>query len=734
MLLGSLLCLSSIDVFSQNDILSNSRFSAVLLRDSLVLNPNEYIFNSLTLINHSSEILDLGLRIELPKGFSLLSPLASYTRIGPGQTNGIPIRIRADQNVLGGKSYIIKVTIEDPITGDKIPRIIIAELNLKTDWRASLVNPVSYTSDKESLPDFKILLANNGNRTELFDFSLESEIRLSLPSKGNQVLLRPGQDTLINVSVRSRNLEQINAEVKVIIQARNGQKILYQKLYIVSSEYKAHSFNRYYAPIEIGWQRVNLAKGVSASQLFSAFGNLQLDNKKDISIRTQINLIDGEYDKFNSYFLGRLSTRFAEYEVGNIDDFMYSQINGIGSRVTFRKNNQSYQAFALKSQFHEGNISGLRQHLILSDQSKIETEALFKQNKETGLSSFFAAHSYNLNFSTNGKFTVKAGYSIEKANSIGNLEKGSLAGYSFYLSNNRAVIYSNVQYFSKWFPGLNRGMFTQNHDFKVNVGLLKIGGYGTYLNRSPQVYSLDYSESYQASSNKSSSYGFQIGVKLGNNSLLFKGGNTYQYQGSSFYLNNSEGFVNPVIKGTKLSLNYYFSNSRANHYVSLNAINSKVDKEVVSDGHIESYNIQMNGRMKSFSYSMRYDIGPSYYFDYLYLYRTGISSSRKQMSIFWHAKDKKMLQNRLSLNYIDMSAFSTKSLMLRNNIDIHNSEKGWRFGLNSSVNLLKIKAVPFISFSVSKVLNMPVPFLKRYNNLWIFRVKMGHLFRVKVSQ
>ncbi len=621
--------------------------------------------------------------------------------------------------MVGGLTYPIKVSVEDAITGDKIDRFIIAQLNLKTNWRAKLVKPVTYTLDKEHLPDFEIQLINNCHRTELFEISLDANIRLSLASKGNHILLRPGRDTLIKVSVRSRNIEQINEDVKVIVKARNGIKVLYQKLYIVSNEYKAHEFNRYYAPLEIGWQGINLARGSAVSQLLSAYGTLKLDNNKDFSIRTQLNFIDGEYDKYNSNYFGKLTTRNAVVEVGNIDDFMYSQIMGIGSRVILRRQKNSYEAFAMKSQFHAGNLSGLRHQVILTDKSNIETEALFEQNKETGISSFFAAHSYNLSFSSNGKLKIKAGYSAEKAKSIGNLEKGSLVGYSFVYANKRAMIYSNVQYFSKWFPGFNRGMISQNYDLRFNLGHLKIGGYCNQLIRTPQVYNLDYSDSYQINSNVSKDYGLQLGLKVGKSNLLLKGGNTYQFQGTSIYKKSNESLVNHEIKGKELILSYNFNNSRANHFISVSAISSSVDEEIKSDGQIESYNVQMNGRYKAFSYSMKYDRGPNYYFDYMYLQRTGMSPIRKQMSIFWHSINNKLVQNRVSLNYFDMSVLTSKSLLIRDNLDLHVSEKGWRFGINASFNLLNIKATPFVSLSLTKALNVPVPFLKRYNNLTV---------------
>jgi hypothetical protein len=83
-LFGSLLLLGSFDVLSQNDFFPSSRFTADLLRDSFVLNPNDFVFNSLTLINYTNENLYLGVKIELPKGFELLSPLRSYIHINPG--------------------------------------------------------------------------------------------------------------------------------------------------------------------------------------------------------------------------------------------------------------------------------------------------------------------------------------------------------------------------------------------------------------------------------------------------------------------------------------------------------------------------------------------------------------------------------------------------------------------------------------------------------------------------
>ncbi len=345
MLLGSIPFLYAAQVSAQNGFTSTNRFSANLLKDSLSLNPGQYGFNSLTILNHTGERLDIGLKIDLPSGWSLMRNLASYAQVLGGQSTTIPFRIKTAKNVIGGKIYPLRITIEDPVTGEKVFKIIEVKLLQKTDWRASLTEPTSYTSDQESLPEFGIKISNRGNRTELFDITFDAHVRLTMPSSGTQVLLKPGKDTLLNVGIRSRNLEQINEEIVVFIQARNAQKVLHQRINIISDEYKAHEFNNYYMPINVRWQGVNIAPGSAATQLFSAYGNIQLDNRKSLSFRTRLNFINGKYNKLNSYFLARYVAKRTELEIGNIQDFVYSQINGIGGRFRFRDKNKSYEVF-----------------------------------------------------------------------------------------------------------------------------------------------------------------------------------------------------------------------------------------------------------------------------------------------------------------------------------------------------------------------------------------------------
>ncbi len=317
----------------------------------------------------------------------------------------------------------------------------------------------------------------------------------------------------------------------------------------------------------------------------------------------------------------------------------------------------------------------------------------------------------------NGRLVIKGGYSGEKAQKIGDIQKGFLAGYSFNAVRRNLSIHSNVQYHSKWFPGMNRGMNYQNHDITMNLGPVKVGGFGTILNRKPQIYNADFSDSYQIDANKSSDYGLQIGAKVGSGNLLIKAGNTFQYQGSTLNTSEIETLDNPTVQGQKLTVNYFLNNNKTDQFISLNASRAGFDTEQGGSQKINAYSALVNGRFKSFGYTLKYELGPNYYFDYLFLARTGQSQDRRQMTVYYNSKQDKIAQNRLSLNYFEVSTSSNKSLMVRNDLDFDFPKKRWSFGIRASLNILRIKETPFLGLSFSKVLDVPIPFMKRYNNL-----------------
>ena len=696
----------------------NTTFSAHFLNDTAAFELGKFGFNSLIISNNSAEEVYLRLQIDLPNGWDLLRDPQSTIRLAPFEQQIIPVRVRMGQKVYGGKVYLVKASLEDMTTGISLLSHFSVSLQQNPEWNARLLQERIFAGEDEGLPNFSFVISNSGNKALLFDFTLESELRLTLPSEGNQFILAPGEDSVVTIGIRSRMLNQTRDKIRIEISSGIKVVRLDQEILIISNTVKIHDKNRFLANSYFQLGAINALR-----PHFSFFTDLRtevnFDKGRFLKLRARTFVNRGNVSLQNSNYTLQYETSNAGITLGSLHDFVYSQINGFGFRSNLKTNRQRFELFGVESIWHEGVDVGFRHDLKSGKNTNLHAEALYTRDLDNGMDYALAVENFKWNIDNKTTLQLKGGGSLSKLNSVDKNFNGYTVGYSF-VSRKRA--YSVNSYFNKssgWFPGMNRGTESHNHDLLLYKGVFGLGAYGFLMTRKPVLFTNSFTSYKEVLFSRNYEYGVQTQVRAGRSNFLLKAGVPYLYQ-KSLGTNLEETIINPEIHGKKISLDYRFNSSKyTQQYLLSYEVNSlsEVGGSVVND--FESINLQMRGKLQSLGYQVRLQKGPTYFFDYLFFIRTGTPVFRQQYSMFWASRSDKNVRLNLAANYSEMKGALFNSLYLTSDLEFDIPSRDFNFRLSVNGNILGTNEVPLVSVALIKKFTSAVPFFKKYSTLTI---------------
>lgn len=678
-----------------------------LLKDSINLSPGQFGFNALSITNFGSADMSFGGKAILPSGWTLLKEFPNHIFVKAGQTISIPLRIRSSTNTYGGIKYPITIEIFDPQSGVTTKSFFNCHITENTSWKAELLEPTKFVSDAETLPDFSFKIENNGNRIEGFDIDFQSGFNLTVPSEGFQLFLKPGTDTTITIGIRSRTLDQLSDQVKIHLRARNTNRVLIQKIFIVTDLYIPRESIRYSLPMDFQWSGSNILRGDRYFQSIDFNTYFNFKNDKRISFRYRSLAIGRGNAVANTFLELNYSFNKGILSFGNFQDLQIVLLDGIGANLEYRTTKNSFGAFALKGRIANDYTLGLKLETKLKKDFTLSHQGLYITNLQTKLTNAMAMHELSNYKSISSNFKITGGYSYEQSNLFNHSEIGYTVGTQLNKELNWVSIRSNFNAFSTYFPGINRGLTYHNHDLRFKLGRFFVGAYGNQVFRKPGVFNFDFTEVSPLFAIKNEEYGFQFGVKGSRLNLL---GRVLQVGQLQFREEN------PPMTGSKASLNLFTSNSKIQQYYQIYALKSTFGNENNETQNL-TYGSFINLRYKGFGINSKFDYGPNFYFDFLYYARTGNMPIRNQHSIYFQNQKGKYLRNRTSLHYFSISQNTKANLQLSNDTYIDIPKFGLNLNLSVATNLMEINEYPIFSISVNKTLNIPIPFFKKYNTL-----------------
>ncbi len=678
-----------------------------LLKDTMYIKAGQFVFNSLSITNLGTTDQTLGLRIELPKGWSLMNNIPTDVTLSPGNTSNVTFRIRANGKVFSNIRYTIRVIVDDPTTGKSSSKYIFAYVSEYSNWQAAVIGGTSYATEFENLPSFKLKISNFGNRNEGFEIKFDSKIRLSVPSEGLQVILKPGTDTLITIGVRSRYLNQISDRIKIDINSRSEQKTIFHNVHFLSEVYEARPEKFNIAPISLRLNSSNLFNLNQSFYYLDADSYISFENDFAVSFRFRTNGNSANNNIFGNYQQYGFHFKKLSLQVGTQQDFTYNQIYGNGIRLNYRTKRSFQELLLSKGIAADVNSIGLKQEFNLGKGQDLITETQINNNKTTKVDNFFSLIHFNNQQYEKLKYGIKVGITQENQNNI-NKNIGPTGGYNLTYNLPRLNLESSLNYYSRYFPGVFRGQLFQSHQLLFKNKKMGFGANYTQINKNPAIFDANFNELKD-----------YLNINLEEKSVFIRRGSPF----SMITLKYSEGtqrqiFVNKnEMIGNKIVTNYFFKKNEFVHNLQLSLNNNTYGTSDTTLNNIKSLSAIYRGNWKRLQVNARYERGPTYIFDFQYLKQTGNAVERQQLNVNYHFAKKSNFKWYSGLNYFNFSTKFKPNINLQTNLYFETPKMGLSYNCSFSQNIINLKSQPYLSISIQKDLNIPIPFYKKYKSV-----------------
>ena len=284
-----------------NDTITANRNT--VLKDTVVMSFLKYkishsadssIFNVLKIINYKKNKFDGLIETKLPEGWHGIGLPMGKVSIEPGDSFFIPFRLIEPNKVYGGQAYVITSFLKS--NKEKYFGTFFIDVPIKDDWFMKVNSNTIYFNELYDLKDFKILLSNKGNVSELIKLTFESGKLLNLIGFNElnnfvYISLPAGSDTTLNYNVSYKKdlnnnesyLDNIERETTLRVIASNGktkrETIQFRKV----RSYFVLQKNQSQSPLNFNLQVGDL---LSSSQPFifgSVYGSILFTKKRELS-------------------------------------------------------------------------------------------------------------------------------------------------------------------------------------------------------------------------------------------------------------------------------------------------------------------------------------------------------------------------------------------------------------------------------------------------------------------
>ena len=711
-------CYSFCSFFIKNDAkgqqnIGIEKFSVQILNDTVSIKTGQFAFNSFTINNTSNQNITLGVRFELPTNWNLVTIPNASIEIKRGDFQSFPFRISPSRQALGDLNYPIRIILKNPLTGNEVTTLFFIKIKQNTLWKASLINSDLIIQEKDSLSNFQIKIKNNGNKRDLFEISAKSDLRLSIPSSGTQVMLWPGKDTTLKVYVASRFKTTKTNTVTFFIKAKNETLMLIGNVYFTSETLIGNKSKFGSIPIDLEFVNNNSFSGFPGFSFFNINGNYLINKDRFIHFMARSNLFNSDYSVNSHFYSLEYTSKKFELNLGTQNMFFNYQINGIGAKMAFKNSkHNSIEVFGLKSQISNAEIAGFKHENRKNESRIFSTNSLVVKDHDKDQLTFFSVHNIEKKFSSSKLISFTTGYGSEKQDSIKKFDMGYMVGYRIETKFKLAQIQSTFQYFSSKYPGVFSGVKNGSHFINIRDEKKFINLYSESNSRM-QFFNEELNHPLQETFD-SQEHGLRIGLnrkeKIGSVGVAL----INQYQ-------KNLGFS--MMNGYKSTMNIGINKSNFSQTLVFNFLKTRL-KEINGNKLNDSYNLYYQLRYKSLSFFANYTFGPNFYFDYISLLNQKKNPTTHNISLNYEFKNKaNSFNDRINLSFNNNSIFTESSLMLRNEVYFEMPKIKSSISIFTNFNVLNPLLYPTISINLKKTINIPVVFKQKYYSASVFLFK-----------
>ena len=240
-------------------------------------------FNSLKIINNSSESTTLKTELVLPKGWKLapFMPLEEQVIVPANDSVFVPIKMIIPKYARGGKTYTYRMDIFDEsreFIGNTKVNLTIPEVS---DWEVEVLENDLVVPFDSSQISFKARIINKGNKSE--SISVHYQIQDRIASK--RVDLEPGFDSTITFTgdyAAYENYKAANREY-IGIKASNGLDVQDKTLFFVKFKDQYNGLRSSRRPNSVGFVYDNLPTQNFSTLGFRALGSVSFKDESELS-------------------------------------------------------------------------------------------------------------------------------------------------------------------------------------------------------------------------------------------------------------------------------------------------------------------------------------------------------------------------------------------------------------------------------------------------------------------
>ncbi|MBE7172311.1 MAG: hypothetical protein INR73_17115 [Williamsia sp.] len=681
-----------------------------LLKDSILLEENQFAFNNISLLNNSASTLHIQLTLLPPDAVDIVSATVTNIEIKPHESQTVPFRFTQGKKNASIAWYPVAIELRIAESGQVINRAFYVKPKENTKWRVLLRQPtITFLETDKEIP-FDVYIENTGNSDDVYTFTINTPLDLSIPKKNYTVMLPPGgrQTVSVKVLLTPKDIWQLKREdIEIFVKGKNSeQKMLRQTVIKMGYSYNGAISSWYKMPLSVELNLNNIASN-------QPFGFVNLRGYLPLKGDAQLNMLF-QSDNIYRSFSANTHLATAQYVKGpwritggSIVDFNNFLVDGMGARLQYNgPDNQLFELMGVKSRrgnTHQFNMKFARR---LGGRWSFSSNSFVNRDIEKKTDSYLTINRLDWLMGAHTKLSVEGGAGMEKLNRV-KLDTTLPAiqgGYHFESTGKYYQINSQITLYSKNFPGINKGFTYQLHEARFLLNHFFAGPY-MELNK----------RAYNNTEDSLVNYLFNIDTK--------EWGARTGFQGKKFSMVLSPGLFTQIQDSlNSVRADMYKVSVNTNWQISDNwwfSLFSNVGKVYVPGAmHPAFYSMNnlMNLQSHRYGLTVRYDNGPYYYYEIKQYLSRSEPVRRLQIAPFAEQPFSKWnLFYRLQLNYLRETASKTSYLVAYNNLLYSSPRLGLDAGLTAQVNLIN-QGTPYINLTIRQRLQMPVARNKKSKN------------------
>lgn len=700
--LGCLLQTAFLKSVAQNNgALVQSNLQVFVLKDSMEMEENVFGFNSCTLLYNGPSGANAEIKIAAPEFVSVISPLTTtYLQLAPNQQQVLSLRFIAYNSAKTRDWQPLSIQIRLKETGELIEKKFWLRMKAFSKWRCGLTQPEILVQTAETKARFGIMLQNLGNTAEEYSLHFQSDLSIENDKKFERIQLGPMESRLLEGYFLLGGMQRHASGNTVTVEIKNSrgeEKVLLQKIRILSNQYSGEHFAWLKAPLSI---EASAQKNGYGDVVYTASlqGRVMLSDDKTLLLSTQLTNLKQQF-LFNNQFLVQYENRNLRLKAGTITDYRHFIINGTGGDALVRMKKSTLQLTGIKSNLGAAKQIEAKYNYDWSKTVSLSTDGVLHSDEDQKTISRLLVNTLSWQLSSATSFSIQGGLGKEnlQASKADTALFGGMMGYQFQTSLKRFRIASQVNFYSKNFPGLNKGFEFHNHELTYAFNRFSLGGF--YQTNKKIFTAADDTAFHLLLNVEQKEWGLKTGFQTTNLLLSLSASLHNQQQDSA---NAAMVRIKKIAASFLWTIRPGFTFSLMSNAGLVNVAQQPDIKpfwSFTNYGSLQSRHLGLNFQVNT---------GPFYYFEVKEFLQKAQGFQRIQLSPFYEAETRnRIFFDRLQVTYNSERPMTGDNYFILNQALFSPQNLKTDFSLLTNLNLTNARN-SFVSVSVRKKLSVPV--------------------------